>query len=136
MTPSQIRTMFGSNLASKEPSPFIVHNWREDVITIGHVPSKLVSDATYGMVNEEWPAQLNKLVWEKRISQHNNSRSNSTGHGDACDKKKKPPLVISVGQVVPHEVLGMANYNKNLFVGVGGLEAINLSHFIGAVHGM
>jgi hypothetical protein len=36
----------------------------------------------------------------------------------------------------PHEVLGMANFNKNLFVGVGGVEAINLSHFIGAVHGM
>lgn len=28
---------------------------------------------------------------------------------------------------------GMANYNKNLFVGIGGSEAINLSHFIGAV---
>jgi nickel-dependent lactate racemase len=32
--------------------------------------------------------------------------------------------------------MGMANFNKNLFVGVGGVEAINLSHFIGAVHGM
>ena len=68
--------------------------------------------------------QLNKLVWEKRIGQHD-------------DNEKRPaPLVISVGQVVPHEVLGMANFNKNLFVGVGGVEAINLSHFIGAVHGM
>jgi hypothetical protein len=32
--------------------------------------------------------------------------------------------------------MGMANFNKNMFVGVGGLEAINLSHFIGAVYGM
>ena len=45
-------------------------------------------------------------------------------------------LIVSVGQVVPHEVTGMANYNKNLFVGVGGVDAINLSHFIGAVYGM
>jgi nickel-dependent lactate racemase len=45
-------------------------------------------------------------------------------------------LIISVGQVVPHEVTGMANYNKNVFVGCGGSEAINKSHFIGAVHGI
>ena len=44
--------------------------------------------------------------------------------------------MISVGQVVPHEVTGMANYNKNIFVGCGGSEAINKSHFIGAVHGI
>ncbi|MDZ7635885.1 MAG: lactate racemase domain-containing protein [Bacteroidales bacterium] len=45
-------------------------------------------------------------------------------------------LIISVGQVVPHEVTGMANYNKNIFVGCGGSEAINKSHFMGAVHGI
>jgi len=33
-------------------------------------------------------------------------------------------------------VMGMANYNKNLFVGVGGSKAIHFSHFIGAVYGM
>ncbi|RHY96196.1 hypothetical protein DYB37_001368 [Aphanomyces astaci] len=45
-------------------------------------------------------------------------------------------LILSIGQVVPHEVMGMANYNKNLFVGTGGSDAINFSHFIGAVYGM
>jgi nickel-dependent lactate racemase len=45
-------------------------------------------------------------------------------------------LILSIGQVVPHEVMGMANYNKNLFVGTGGSEAINFSHFVGAVYGM
>lgn len=74
------------------------------------------------MVNEPWPAQLNKVVWDKRSHD--------------AKKHPHPPLVLSVGQVVPHEVMGMANFNKNLFVGVGGVEAINLSHFIGAVHGM
>ena len=81
-----------------------------DVVTIGEVPESLVSKASDGHIVEPWPAQLNKLVWEG-------------GHD----------LVISVGQVVPHEVMGMANYNKNLFVGVGGSQAINLSHMIGAV---
>ena len=45
-------------------------------------------------------------------------------------------LILSVGQVVPHEVIGMANYNKNLLIGTGGPEGINKSHFIGAVYGM
>ena len=132
MTHSQIQTMFGNELANKQDDPFIVHNWREDVVTIGHVPADMVSKATYGMVNEPWPAQLNKLVWEKRKKK--TKRKENIMEDDTATTPN--PLILSVGQVVPHEVLGMANYNKNLFVGVGGVEAINLSHFIGAVHGM
>lgn len=115
MTQPQIESMFGSVLGNlKDPSPFIVHDWRKDVVTIGKVPSSMVEKATRGMVeNTEWPCQLNRLVWEE-----------------------KHDLILSIGQVVPHEVMGMANFNKNLFVGAGGLEAINLSHFIGAVYGM
>jgi hypothetical protein len=45
-------------------------------------------------------------------------------------------LILSIGQVVPHEVIGMANYNKNIFVGTGGREGINKSHFLGAAYGM
>jgi nickel-dependent lactate racemase len=45
-------------------------------------------------------------------------------------------LILSIGQVVPHEVVGMANYNKNIFVGTGGQEGINKSHFVGAAFGM
>ena len=48
----------------------------------------------------------------------------------------KHDLILSVGQVVPHEVVGMANYNKNIFVGTGGPEGINKSHFLGAAYGM
>ena len=82
-------------------------------MTIGHVPPEMVRAASDGKLDQPWPAQLNKLMVEG-------------GHD----------LVLSIGQVVPHEVLGMANYNKNLFVGIGGAEAINLSHMIGAVYGM
>jgi len=92
---------------------FRVHNWREDVVTVGTVPGEFVSEITEGKLNYLWPAQLNKLVY-------------NGGHD----------LILSVGQVVPHEVIGMANYNKNLFVGTGGPEGINKSHFIGAVYGM
>ena len=89
------------------------HRWRDDVVTIGEVPADYVAKTTEGHWDRPWPAQLNKLVWEG-------------GHD----------LIISVGQVVPHEVIGMANYNKNIFVGTGGVKGINESHFIGAAYGM
>jgi nickel-dependent lactate racemase len=92
---------------------FRIHDWRKDVVTIGTVPGNFVSDITEGKLNYSWPVQLNKLVM-------------NGGHD----------LIISIGQVVPHEVVGMANYNKNLFVGTGGPEGINKSHFVGAVYGM
>jgi nickel-dependent lactate racemase len=92
---------------------FRVHNWRTDVETVGRIPGSFVSSITNGALDYDWPAQLNKLLV-------------NGGHD----------LILSIGQVVPHEVIGMANYNKNLFVGTGGAEAINKSHFIGAVYGM
>jgi nickel-dependent lactate racemase len=92
---------------------FRTHDWRNDVVTIGTVPGEFVSNITNGAVNYSWPAQLNKLVF-------------SGGHD----------LILSIGQVVPHEVIGMANYNKNLLIGTGGAEGINKSHFVGAVYGM
>jgi len=92
---------------------FRVHDWRNDVVTVGTIPGEKVSEITHGTIDTEWPAQLNKLV----------------AHGGH-------DLILSIGQVVPHEVIGMANYNKNLFVGTGGSAGINQSHFVGAVYGM
>jgi nickel-dependent lactate racemase len=89
------------------------HDWRNDVVTIGEVPADTVCRMTEGIWEKAWPAQLNRLIWEG-------------GHD----------LVLSIGQVVPHEVMGMANYNKNVFVGTGGVRGINESHFIGAAYGM
>ncbi len=109
MTDNQISDMFEN--VPKEL--FRVHDWRKDVITVGTVPGEFVSGITDGAIDYSWPAQLNKLV--------------ANGGHD---------LILSVGQVVPHEVIGMANYNKNLLIGTGGPEGINKSHFIGAVYGM
>ncbi|MGY8731346.1 MAG: D-mannonate epimerase [Pirellulales bacterium] len=92
---------------------FREHRWRDDVLTIGQVPAEFVSQVTDGVWKKPWPAQMNKLVFEG-------------GHD----------LILSIGQVVPHEVIGMANYNKNIFVGTGGVQGINESHFIGAAYGM
>jgi nickel-dependent lactate racemase len=109
MTAHQIVHMFGTMPASLIRE----HDWRNDVVTVGEVPASFVYDVSEGAVNFPWPAQVNKLLLE--------------GNFD---------LILSIGQVVPHEVVGMANYNKNIFVGTGGVEGINKSHFIGAAYGM
>ncbi len=109
MTAHQIDHMFGS----MPPSLIREHDWRNDVVTVGEVPASFVQEVSKGAVSFPWPAQVNKLLLE--------------GNFD---------LILSIGQVVPHEVVGMANYNKNIFVGTGGVEGINKSHFIGAAYGM
>ncbi len=109
MTDSQISHMYGSTPRNL----FRDHDWRNDVITLGTVPAEFIEKVSEGAVNYDWPAQVNKLLVE--------------GNFD---------LILSIGQVVPHEVVGMANYNKNIFVGTGGAEGINKSHFIGAAYGM
>ena len=109
MTDSQIHHMFG-----KTPrNLFRDHDWRNDVVTLGTVPGEFVNEVSEGAVDYSWPAQVNKLLVEGGFD-----------------------LILSIGQVVPHEVVGMANYNKNIFVGTGGAEGINKSHFIGAAYGM
>ena len=109
MTDEQISTMFGHTPRSL----FRVHDWRNDVVTVGEVPASYVKEVSEGRLEYTWPAQVNKLLLDPSFD-----------------------LILSIGQVVPHEVIGMANYTKNIFVGVGGSEGINKSHFIGATYGM
>lgn len=115
MSEDAIARMFG-----KVPrSLFRVHNWRSDVVTLGEVPAGFVKEQSEGKLDYAWPAQVNRLIVE-----------GEAGAGGAFD------LVLSIGQVVPHEVIGMANYNKNILVGTGGVESIDRSHYLGAVYGM
>ena len=109
MTPEQIAEMF----PGVPDELFRVHNWRTGITTVGEVPASFVHEASEGAVDFPWPAQVANLI--------------AAGGHD---------LILSIGQVVPHEVVGMANYNKNIFVGTGGQEGINKSHFIGAAFGM
>jgi nickel-dependent lactate racemase len=109
MRPDRITRMFGN----VPQDLFRVHNWRTDVETVGEVPAEFIREQSEGKLSYAWPAQVNKLI--------------SQGGFD---------LILSLGQVVPHEVIGMANYNKNILVGTGGREGINRSHYLGAVYGM
>ncbi len=109
MTGEEIGKMFGD----LPQSLFRVHDWRNDVVSLGEVPASYLETVSEGRVSYPWPAQVNRLLVEG-----------------------KHDLILSIGQVVPHEVVGMANYNKNIFVGTGGPEGINKSHFLGAAYGM
>jgi len=92
---------------------FREHKWKEDLTTLGEVPSEYIKEVSEGKLDFTWPAQVNNLI--------------AKGNHD---------LILSIGQVVPHEVIGMANYNKNIFVGTGGKDGIHKSHYLGAVYGM
>ena len=109
VTAEEVTAMFGDIPFEK----FIPHNWREDVMKLGEVPGDFITEITEGLWKDPVDVEINRMVMDPSYD-----------------------LILSIGQVVPHEVIGMANQAKNLFVGVGGSDMINKSHMIGAVYGM
>ena len=109
MTEAQLVSMFGDIPRER----FFVHDWRSGVVKLGEIPADYVCEITEGLWNEPVSVEIDRRVTDGRYD-----------------------LIISPGQVVPHEVVGMSNHAKNLFVGAGGSDMINKSHMIGAVYGM
>jgi nickel-dependent lactate racemase len=106
---SERKSMFGAVPASL----FRAHDWRHGLADLGEVPSEFIREQSEGKLNYPWPAQVNRRLTDGGFD-----------------------LILSIGQVVPHEVIGMANQNKNILIGTGGKESINRSHYLGAVYGM
>jgi nickel-dependent lactate racemase len=94
-------------------SVFHAHDWRNGVAALGDVPASLVQQVSEGKLDFSIKVELDRVLLESRWD-----------------------AIISVGQLVPHEVIGIANHAKNLFVGVGGSDLINKSHWLGAVYGI
>ena len=109
MTEKQLRMMFGDSIPLDVFKP---HDWRNDVVAKGTVPSEMLSELSSGKVNYSVDVEVNNMLFADY------------------------DLILSVGQVVPHEVVGMANYTKNIVVGAGGSDIIHKSHFLGAVCNM
>jgi nickel-dependent lactate racemase len=109
MTEAQLRMMFGDSIPL---DAFKVHDWRNKVVRKGLIDGAMLSELSDGKVDYTVGVEVNKMLF------------------DVYD------LILSVGQVVPHEVVGMANYTKNVVVGAGGSDIINKSHFLGAVAGI
>lgn len=109
MTPAQLRLMFGDTIPLDR---FLVHDWRNNVRQVGTVPGKLIKEWSEGRVDYDVRVEVSNQLF--------------AGYD----------LILSVGQLVPHEVVGIANYTKNIMTGVGGPDSINKSHFLGAAYGM
>ena len=110
MSEEECKEMFGENIPM---DCIIAHNWRTDIVKIGEVPADFINSISEGLMDNKIDVEVNKRIVDKSYD-----------------------LVISIGQVVPHEVIGLANYSKNIFVGCGGSNIINQSHMLGAVYGM
>ncbi|MGL4512773.1 MAG: gluconokinase, GntK/IdnK-type [Lacipirellulaceae bacterium] len=110
MTAAQLRLMFGDAIPRER---IIDHDWREGLETLGSLPAEFLAEHSSGRM--EWPVPV-------AVSKHVVS-----GGYD---------LVLSIGQVVPHEVIGFANHTKNVCIGAGGGDLLQTSHFLGAVVGI
>lgn len=102
--------MFGKDVPMES---ILNHNWRDGVVKIGEIPGEFISKVSGGLVDYSIDIEVNRHIMDRTYD-----------------------LIISIGQVVPHEVVGIANYNKNIFVGCGGKDIIDKSHMLGAVYGM
>jgi nickel-dependent lactate racemase len=109
MGESEIAAMFGD--VPREL--FAIHDWRRGLALLGEIPSSIICDQSEGELDFSWPVEVNRLLVDGAFD-----------------------LILSIGQVVPHEVAGMAGYNKNVLIGTGGPENIHKSHYLGAVYGM
>jgi len=110
MTEREVEAFF---LGEIPISAVIVHDWRKDVVKIGEIPAAFVNEVSEGLMNAPIEVKINRRLIDKSYD-----------------------LIISIGQVVPHEVAGMANYSKNIFVGCGGDAMINATHMLGALYGI
>lgn len=106
----EIKKFFG-DVVPKEN--ILIHRWQSDTVKLGAVPPEVVGGISEGLYEEEIEVEVNHLLVDGGYDR-----------------------IFSVGQVVPHEVVGMANYSKNLFVGLGGRSMINKSHMLSAICGM
>ena len=81
--------------------------------SVGEIPGRFVDEATQGAADWPMPIVLNRMLMEEPWD-----------------------LIINVGHVVPHEVLGFANHNKNYFIGLGGKDLICAAHMAAACCGI
>ncbi|MCL2107470.1 MAG: lactate racemase domain-containing protein [Oscillospiraceae bacterium] len=110
MTRAEQVAFFGGDIPEER---FLTHRWRDGVTKLGEVPADFVREVSEGLMDEAMDVEVSDYLLDPAYD-----------------------LILSVGQVVPHEVVGMANYTKNIVVGCGGSRFINRSHMLGAFYGM
>jgi len=110
MTRDEQIAFFGEKIPADR---FLIHRWRDGVTKIGEIPGDFVGEVSEGLMDETMDVEISDYILDPSYD-----------------------LILSIGQVVPHEVVGMANYTKNIVIGCGGSRFINQSHMLGAFYGM
>jgi len=110
MTRNEQIAFFGEKIPAER---FLEHDWRDNITKVGEIPGSFVCEVSEGLIERSIDVELSNYLLDESYD-----------------------LILSIGQVVPHEVVGMANYTKNIVVGCGGSSFINQSHMLGAVYGM
>jgi nickel-dependent lactate racemase len=103
ITPEERRTTYaGVHLLN--------HRWDlpGTLITVGTIPAAEIGEISGGLLVQEVPVTLNRLVLDY-------------------------DQLIVCGPVFPHEVVGFSGGNKYFFPGISGPEVINLTHWLGAL---
>jgi nickel-dependent lactate racemase len=112
MTDVQLSKLIGRPVTNGEAgdSHIFNHHWEDPstFVHLGSIPAAEVERLSNGLMSQEVPVSLNKLVLEY-------------------------DHIIICGPVFPHEVVGFSGGNKYFFPGIGGAEIINFTHWLGAV---
>lgn len=108
-TPEENKWMFGDIPEERIHK----HDWKNSCSVLGEISGDFVKNATGNLADWPIPVEINRAVTSGRYD-----------------------LVINIGQIVPHEVLGFSNHNKNYFIGLGGKKMITTSHLTAALCGI
>lgn len=109
MTPVEVESLFCGRVPVER---ILRHDWRAGLARVGEVAGSEMAALSSGVMSEALRVDVDEALladWD---------------------------VVVSVGQVLPHEVTGMANGTKNLVIGLGGAPTINDTHLLGALCGI
>jgi lactate racemase len=112
MSDAQLSKLVGRSVIKGQAgaSHIYNHEWQDssNFSLIGTIPAEEIKQITSGLLAQEVPVSLNKLIFEY-------------------------DQLIVCGPVFPHEVVGFSGGNKYFFPGIAGQEIINFTHWLGAV---
>jgi nickel-dependent lactate racemase len=112
MNDTQLSKLLGRPVANGQVGKIHIFNHRWDnpanFVTLGTIPAAEIGEITGGLMAEDVPVRLNKLILDY-------------------------DQLIICGPVFPHEVVGFSGGTKYFFPGIAAAEIINFTHWLGAV---
>ena len=112
MSDAQLTRLIGRSVVGgcAGPSRILNHRWDhpDALVELGVIPAREISDLTAGLLAENVPVALNRLVTDY-------------------------DHILICGPVFPHEVAGFSGGAKYLFPGIAAAPIIHFTHWLGAL---